>query len=65
MTTGHDVHGNPMSGSSDTIALYDRAIDRLVRFHPDIIELSGQLSAEERTGTDGSGTRGLLEPDEH
>ena len=34
-----------MSGGTDDIDLYDRALDRLVRFHPDIIELSGELTA--------------------
>ena len=34
-----------MTGDSDTVALYDRALDRLVRFHPDIVELSEQLTA--------------------
>ena len=65
VTAGHDLHGNPMSGSADTIALYDRAIDRLVRFHPDIIELSGRLSGDDAPGADGSGARGLPQPDEH
>lgn len=34
-----------MTGDAGTIALYDRAIDRLVRFHPDIVELADELTA--------------------
>ena len=33
-----------MTGDVETIELYNRAIDRLVRFHPDIVELSEQLT---------------------
>ncbi len=47
MTVGRDSHGNPMTGDAATIDLYDRAIDRLVRFHPDVVELSGELTAEQ------------------
>ncbi len=35
-----------MSGGSDAIDLYDRALDRLVRFHPDVVDLAGQLTAD-------------------
>jgi tetratricopeptide (TPR) repeat protein len=41
--TGHDAHGNPMSGDVATIETYDRAIDRYVRFHPDVLDLDAQL----------------------
>ena len=37
-------HGNPMSGDAATIDLYDRAIDRLVRFHPEAVDLAGELA---------------------
>jgi tetratricopeptide (TPR) repeat protein len=40
-----DAHGNQMTGDRDTIDLYDRALDRLVRFHPDVVELAGELAA--------------------
>jgi hypothetical protein len=33
-----------MTGTADTIDLYDRAVDRLVRFHPDVIALAGELN---------------------
>lgn len=36
-----------MTGTSASIALYDRAIDRFLRFHPEIIQLAGQLATEE------------------
>ena len=32
-----------MSGDADTVARYDRAVDRLVRFHPDVVELATGL----------------------
>ena len=44
---GKDAHGNPMTGTSASIELYDRAIDRFLRFHPDVVELAGQLTAED------------------
>lgn len=44
MTIAVDAHGNPMTGGVDTIELYDSAIDRLVRFHPDIVDLAGRLA---------------------
>jgi hypothetical protein len=44
---GVDAHNNPMTGTADSIDLYDRAIDRLVRFHPDVIALSGELTTGE------------------
>ena len=43
VAVGVDAHDVPMTGDADTIALYDRAIDRLVRFHPDVVELAGEL----------------------
>ena len=36
-----------MTGTSASIALYDRAIDRFLRFHPEIVELAGQLTGDE------------------
>jgi tetratricopeptide (TPR) repeat protein len=49
MTTGVDAHNNPMTGSTATIELYDRALDRLVRFHPEVVELADQLTADNET----------------
>ena len=45
-TTTIDAHGNPATGDATAIALYDTALDRLLRFHPDIIGLSGRLVEE-------------------
>ena len=47
MALALDSHGNPMTGDTATIDLYDRAIDRLVRFHPDVVGLTGELTAEQ------------------
>lgn len=35
-----------MTGSADVIRLYDRAMDRLVRYHPDAVELAGELNSD-------------------
>ena len=43
MNTSAD--GLPMSGDSATIDQYDLALDRLLRYHPDVIELSTALLA--------------------
>ncbi|MGI9030632.1 MAG: tetratricopeptide repeat protein [Ilumatobacteraceae bacterium] len=40
-----DAHGNPMTGDRATVESYDRAIDRLVRFHPDVVEQASDLSS--------------------
>ena len=42
-----DAHGNPVSATSDAIALYDRALDRFLRFHPDVVDLAGELAEQE------------------
>lgn len=36
-----------MTADSATIELYDHALDRLVRYHPDVVELADQLTAED------------------
>jgi len=36
-----------MTGTAEAIDLYDRAIDRLVRFHPDVMDLAGELAAND------------------
>lgn len=35
----------PMTGDADTVARYDRAVDRLVRFHPKAVDLASELVA--------------------
>jgi tetratricopeptide (TPR) repeat protein len=47
VTSTLDAHGNPMTGDSATIATYDAAIDRFLRFHPDVVELAGALTADD------------------
>jgi hypothetical protein len=47
MQTGIDAHGNAMTGSTSTIESYDKALDRFVRFHPDVVELAGELTADD------------------
>jgi tetratricopeptide (TPR) repeat protein len=38
-----DGHGNPVTAGADDVALYDTAVDRLLRYHPDILELGPML----------------------
>ncbi len=38
-----DAHGNRMTGDPASIALYDQAIDRFVRFHPEILDIAGKF----------------------
>ena len=45
MNAALDAHNNPMTGDTDTIDLYDRAVDRFVRFHPEVVDLAGELMA--------------------
>ncbi len=47
MKTSLDAHGNAMTGDTDTIDVYDRALDRFVRFHPDVVHLAGELTASD------------------
>ncbi len=42
----HDQHNNPLNGSTESIASYDRAIDRLLRFHPDVLVAADELATE-------------------
>ncbi len=44
MNAALDAHNNPMTGDTDTIDLYDRALDRFVRFHPDVVDLATELT---------------------
>ena len=46
--TSRDAHGNPMTGDAATIERYDLAIDRLVRFHPDAVDLAVELAGQDR-----------------
>src|SRR5262245_53749875 len=44
---GIDAHGNPMTGDRSTIERYDHAMDRLVRFHPEPVNVAMELAGEE------------------
>ncbi len=41
-----DQHGVPMSGSASAVAVYDQALDRLLRFHPDVVTHAGTLTTD-------------------
>jgi tetratricopeptide (TPR) repeat protein len=44
-TTGsRDANGNPMTGDTSTIDRYDRAIDRLLRYNPEAVDLATELA---------------------
>jgi tetratricopeptide (TPR) repeat protein len=42
----HDHHGNPMTGPAEAVALYDRAVDRFLRYHPEVIEVATTLAEQ-------------------
>ena len=44
-----DEHGNPTAGPAEAIAHYDAAIDRLVRYHVDVVDLMASLAADHPT----------------
>jgi hypothetical protein len=41
-----DQHGNAFTGSRDAAVVYDQAVDRLLRYHNDVLDLASQLSTE-------------------
>jgi tetratricopeptide (TPR) repeat protein len=41
-----DAHGNLMSGSPAATELYDRAMDRFLRFDPAVVDLTGRLVSD-------------------
>ena len=44
---GRDANGNPISADTATIDRYDRAIDRLLRFDPEAVDLATELAGED------------------
>ena len=42
--TVRDEHGLPIAAPPEAAALYDKALDRLVRYHPDVLDLATELS---------------------
>jgi tetratricopeptide (TPR) repeat protein len=45
-TVLYDEHRNPMTGSDEAVALYDHALDRLLRFHPDVVGAADSLAGD-------------------
>ena len=45
-TSGCDANGNPISGDRATIDRYDRAIDRLLRFDPEAVDVATELAGD-------------------
>lgn len=41
-----DQHGVPTTGGTEAVALYDRAVDHLLRFHPDVVDDAGTLTTQ-------------------
>src|SRR5512139_2051359 len=41
-----DQHDNPMSGPAEAVALYDRAVDRFLRYHPEVVEVATTLAEQ-------------------
>jgi hypothetical protein len=41
-----DHHDNPMSGPAEAVALYDRAVDRFLRYDPEVIEVATTLAEQ-------------------
>ena len=50
MTTTNEVldaAGHPTSGSAEGVARYDRAVDLLLRYHPDVLEMAEDLATND------------------
>lgn len=45
----HDEHGSPMTGSTESVRVYNHAIDRLLRFHPDVVLAADALANDHST----------------
>jgi tetratricopeptide (TPR) repeat protein len=45
-TTTRDAHGNEISGAAEKVAGYDHALDRLLRYHPDLVPAAGEIAAD-------------------
>jgi hypothetical protein len=48
-TASADEHGNPTAGPAEAIERYDAAIDRLVRYHVDVVDQMTSLAADHPT----------------
>ena len=47
MNLASDQHGNPTSGTTENIARYDAALDRLLRYHVDLVDQMTSLAEDE------------------
>ena len=54
-----DAHGNEISGAAEMVAGYDHALDRLLRYHPDLVPAAGEIASEPAALADGPGLPGL------
>ena len=41
-----DAHGNETSGAAEKVAAYDHALDRLLRYHPDVVPAAEEIAAD-------------------
>ncbi|MGH8976653.1 MAG: tetratricopeptide repeat protein [Acidimicrobiia bacterium] len=41
-----DTHGNETSGAAEKVAAYDHALDRLLRYHPDVLPAAEEIAAD-------------------
>ncbi len=41
-----DAHGNEISGSARAVAAYDHTLDRLLRYHPDLVPAAEDIAAD-------------------
>jgi len=45
-TKVRDAHGNEISGAADAAARYDSALDRLLRYHPDVVPAAEEIATD-------------------
>jgi len=45
-TRTRDAHGNEISGAAEKVAGYDHALDRLIRYHPDLVPAAEEIAAD-------------------
>jgi hypothetical protein len=45
-TPTRDAHGNETSGAAENVAAYDHALDRLLRYHPDVVPAAAEIATD-------------------
>ena len=65
IAAGRDANGNPITADAATIELYDRAIDRLLRFDPEAVDIATDLAGEDSPVPMAHAADRLPAPDEH